>query len=368
MKERFYYLSFSLVNGIGPKRFENLLKHFKTAEKAWQSNPEKLKELGFSDFVIKNFEKTKETLDIRFYIQKLKVKKVSFIALCDEGYPELLKTIPNPPIVLFIKGNIKAVGFKKTIGIVGTRKITNYGREVTDIFSKELSLSGFTVVSGLAMGVDSQAAQSAIEAGGRTIAVLGNGVDICVPSTNEGLYDRILDGYGIIVSEFPLGFSPTKGSFPSRNRIIAGLSLGVLVTEGAKDSGSLITADWAFKYKRKVFAVPGPITSYLSVAPLKLIERGAKLVTSANDICKELKIQSPELKVKRQKIRVQNVTKEERQILELLENESLHFDEIVRRLKFEPSLIGSTLSILEVKGIVESFEGGFYRLSKYESY
>ena len=365
MEERFFYLCFSLVPGIGPKKFGLLLKNFKTAKTAWRASFADLKHAGLSEGLIIKFEKVRSELDIKNYLENLKRKKVSFLAYCDREYPKLLKEIPNPPIVLFVKGNIKNINFKKTIGIVGTRRITNYGREVTDIFSGELSASGFTVVSGLAMGVDSEAAKSAIEAGGKTIAVLGNGVDICVPSINESLYDKILDGNGIIVSEFPLGFSPTKGTFPSRNRIIAGLSLGVLVTEGAKDSGSLITADYAFKFTRKVFAIPGPITSQLSVAPLKLIESGAKLVTSANDICMELGVKRGKSEAK--KI-IKADTKEEQKIIDLLENESLHFDEIVRRLKFEPSFIGSILSVLEIKGIIESFEGGFYRLCKYESY
>ena len=149
----------------------------------------------------------------------------------------LLAQIPNPPIILFVRGNPLLIDFENTIGVVRTRKITEYGREVTKIFSSGLATNGITIVSGLAIGVDTVAAWSAIEAGGKTIAVLGNGVDLCFPSTNEKLYDKILQNNGVIVSEFPLGQSPTMGSFPSRNRIIAGLSLGVLVTEGARDSG-----------------------------------------------------------------------------------------------------------------------------------
>ncbi|MCL5019075.1 MAG: DNA-processing protein DprA [Patescibacteria group bacterium] len=363
MEERNYYLAFSLVKGIGPKTFANLLKYFKTAEKTWKANPTELKKAGLGDRLIQKFEKARSELDIKNYLEKLKQKKASFIALCDKEYPKLLASIDNPPIILFVKGDISKVSLDKTIGIVGTRKITNYGREVTKLFSNDLASNGFTIVSGLAMGVDSVASESAIEASGKTIAVLGSGVDLCFPSVNKPLYDKILDNNGIIVSEFPLGFSPTKGSFPSRNRIIAGLSKGVLVTEGAQDSGALITADYAFKFNRKVFAIPGPITSSLSVAPLKLIEKGAKLVTSADDILKEFRIQGSELRIKTQNSKVKGETKEEQKILSLLENESLHFDEIVRRLKLEPPLIGSTLSILEVKGIiVKSLEGGFYKI------
>ncbi len=372
MDERNYYLGFSLVNGIGPKTFNLLLKHFKSVEKAWNASSKGLKEVGLGDKLIIKFEKARSELNIKNYLERLKQKKASFIALCDKEYPKLLKEIPNPPIVLFVRGDISKVNLERTIGVVGTRKITNYGREVTKLFSFDLALNGFTVVSGLAMGVDAVASWSAIEARGKTIAVLGNGVDLCFPSSNEQLYDKILNGNGVIVSEFPLGQSPTLGSFPSRNRIIAGLSLGVLVTEGAKDSGSLITADYAFKFNRKVFAIPGPITSSLSKAPLKLIERGAKLVVDAEDVLKEFKISSSvshfakalrDKKASDGQAKFKNLTKEELKILTLLENESLGFDEIVRKVNMDSSKVGSLLSVMEIKGFIKNNEG-FYSLSR----
>ncbi len=165
---------------------------------------------------------------------------------------------------------------------------------------------------------------------------MGNGVDLCFPSSNEKLYDEILNGNGCIISEFPLGQTPTVGSFPSRNRIIAGLSLGVLVTEGARDSGSLITAEYAFKFNRKVFAVPGPITSQLSVAPLKLIEKGSKLVTSAEDIMKELKIQNSKAKTTTQNLKFKYLTKDELKIIKLLEAANL----------------ATILSMMEINGLM----------------
>ncbi len=356
MQERDYYLGFSLVNGIGPKTFSLLLKHFKSAKNAWNSNSSDLKRAGLSDKLIKKLEDFKTSFSFAKYQEKLKHKKASFVALCDKEYPKLLSSIENPPIVLFVKGDISKVDFEKTIAIVGTRKITNYGKEVTKLFSTDLASNGFTIVSGLAMGVDAVASSSAIEAKGKTIAVMGNGVDLCFPSSNEKLYDKIFEGNGIIVSEFPLGQGPTLGSFPSRNRIIAGLSLGVLVTEGAEDSGSLITAEYAFKFKRKVFAVPGPITSSLSVAPLKLIEKGAKLVTSAEDIAKIFNSQFL-ISNERQKktyIKNDNLSKDELTILQILENEALHFDEIVKKLKQDSAKTAIVLSMMEIKGLVKS--------------
>jgi len=361
MLERNYYLAFSLTNGIGPKTFISLIQYFKTAEKAWTSTSNELKKAGLSDRLIQKLEKARNELDIKSYLEKLKHKKASFIALCDKNYPKLLSQIPNPPIVLYTKGDTSIIDFEKTIGVVGTRKITDYGREVTKLFSFDLASSGFTIVSGLAMGVDAVASASAIEANGKTIAVMGNGVDLCFPSSNEQLYDKILNGNGVIVSEFPLGQGPTLGSFPSRNRIIAGLSLGVLVTEGAKDSGSLITADYAFKFKRAVFAVPGPITSSLSKAPLKLIERGAKLVVDADDVLKEFKISSS-AKASEGHAKLKNLSKDELKIIQILQNEALHFDEIVRKINIDSSKTAIILSMMEIKGIIKN-SGSNYSLS-----
>ena len=410
MKERDYYLAFALVNGIGPKTFAKLIANLGSAKKAWLSDAKELKKAGLGEKLIQRFEKFRKEFSFEEHKNKLAQKEASFIALCDKEYPKLLSQIPNPPIVLFVKGdpsilwdtvvarqsrfsddarqtstkllkqarslneslslsltNKALTAFDSPqseqtplIAIVGTRKITNYGREVTKLFSSELSLSGVTIVSGLAMGVDAEAAWGALHAGGKTIAVLGNGVDMCFPSSNRALYDKILKGNGCIVSEFPLGQSPTVGSFPSRNRIIAGLSLGVLVTEGAKDSGSLITADYAFKFNRKVFAVPGPITSQLSVAPLRLIEKGAKLVASTEDILKELNFKYSKAKTDSKGVRLRNLSKDELKIVQLLENEGLFFDEIVRQSGISAAKLATLLSMMEIKGIIKSSGNGIY--------
>jgi DNA processing protein len=259
---------------------------------------------------------------------------------------------------LFTRGDFNSVNFEKTVGVVGTRKITNYGLTVTKMFAADLALSGFTVVSGLAMGVDAVAGWSAISAGGKTVAVLGSGIDLCYPPVNKPLYDKIIAGGGVVVSEFPMGLQPNPGTFPSRNRIIAGLSLGVLVTEGAEDSGSLITANEALALNRPAFAIPGPITSSLSKAPLKLIEKGGRLVTSAEDICRELKT-SPFAKASEGQAKLQNLSKDELKIVQLLENEGLSFDEIVRLSKLNSSVIASLISMLEIKGIIARSDGFF---------
>jgi len=200
-----------------------------------------------------------------------------------------------------------------------------------------------------------------LENQGKTIAVLGCGVDCCNPRENQGIYNSILKSGNCIVSEFPLQMKPTQWSFPARNRIIAGLSQAVLVTEGAEDSGSLITAEFALKFGRKVFAVPGPITSSMSKGPYKLIAKGAVLVTSAEDIFRELKTPAfAKASAGKQNSKVSNATGEEQVILDLLQNENLHFDEIVRRTKLKPSHLSSLLSMMEIKGMVKSLDGGMF--------
>jgi DNA processing protein len=362
MDERNYYLGFALISGIGPKRFASLLKTFKTAKQAWEASETELKTAGLGNAFTQKLLDSRKEFNFSAYSQKMKQAKVGFVALCDKNYPQLLKKLDDSPLVLFTRGDFNSVNFERTIGVVGTRKITNYGTTVTKMFTTDLALSGFTIVSGLAMGVDAVAGWSAILAGGKTVAVLGSGIDLCYPPVNKPLYDKIIKGGGVVVSEFPMGMQPNPGTFPSRNRIIAGLSLGVLVTEGAEDSGSLITANEALVINRPAFAIPGPITSALSKAPLKLIEKGGKLVTSAEDILKQLKVQTPSLKTASQSSRLENLSKNELKIVQLLENEGLSFDEIVRRSKLDSSIVASLISMLEIKGILVRSEG-FFQLS-----
>ncbi|HUD09496.1 MAG TPA: DNA-processing protein DprA [Patescibacteria group bacterium] len=367
MQERDYYLGFALVSGIGPKRFASLLTTFKSAKNIWLASEIELKAAGLGPISTQKFINFKKEFDFGSYSKKMKKAGVSFVALCDKNYPQLLKVLDDAPIVLFTRGDFSSINFERTIGVVGTRKITTYGTTVTKMFATDLALVGLTIISGLAMGVDAVAGWSAIEAGGKTIAVLGSGIDLCYPPVNKPLYDKIIAGGGVVVSEFPIGMEPNPGTFPSRNRIIAGLSLGVLVTEGAEDSGSLITANEALAINRPAFAIPGPITSSLSKAPLKLIQKGGKLVTSAEDIIKIFKSQlliSNQISISKvQDQKFANLSKDELKIVQLLENEGLSFDEIVRRCKLNSSKIGSLLSMMEIKGIIKNSDGLFQLIS-----
>jgi DNA processing protein len=384
MTERSYWLGFSSFSGIGPGKFGKLLLEFGTAEAAWNADFASLEKV-LGKALTPKFVDFRDTFSIETYETRLKKAGVSFLILIDKDYPGLLKQIKKPPFVLYYKGNKNLVIARseatkqslkeiaalptvarndKLIAIVGTRRITEYGKQVTESLTTDLVNNGFIIVSGLALGVDATAHRTTIENKGKTIAVLGCGVDCCSPEENTTLYDRILESGGAIVSEYPLGTSPTKGSFPSRNRIIAGLSQGVLVTEGSADSGALYTADEAFNLMRPVFAVPGPITSSLSKGPHGLIAKGAKLISGADEIIEILGTTGTTSTTSTTgKKHLKGSTREEQKIIDALQNESLHFDEIVKRTKIKSSKLGSILSLMEMKGMLRGLGAGNFSLS-----
>lgn len=354
--ERNYYLFFSKAPGIGRKKFDLLLRNFGSAKKAFESNDkELLKILG--EKLTNNFLEFRKEFSIEKYLENLDKQKINFIALSEIKYPVNLKKISNPPVVLYTKGKYEFNSLEKYLAVVGTRRVTSYGKSVTEMFASKLASEKIVIVSGLALGVDGLAHKSSLEVSGKTVAVLGNGVDMPFPRENQKIYDEIISSGGLIVSEYAPGTLPTIGTFPARNRIVAGISDGILVTEGASDSGSLITANYGLEFGRKVFAIPGPVTSNLSAAPLKLIEKGARLVVSPDDVLKELGVNKSSEKI--EKIKSEN--KDEQKIIEMLENESLSFDEIVRKIKFDSSRVGTILSLMEIKGIIKN-SGGNYSL------
>ncbi len=356
------YVGFSVFPGIGPLRFSLLFSYFGSAEKAWRADSKTLKAIKLGDKLTDAFVdfRKKFDLEIDAYLRQLVSMHISVVTITDARYPKLLKQIPDAPFLLYIRGkrNETPINFEKTIGIVGTRKITPYGAEITKRLVRDLVANGFTIVSGLAYGVDAVAHQTAIDEGGKTIAVLGCGVDVIAPPSNTNLYNEIIAGHGAIVSEMPLGMRPNKGLFPARNRIISGLSLGVVVTEGADDSGALITARNAGEQGREVFAVPGPITSPYSKGPLKLLKNGAKIVESVDDILEELGMTKNQLR-KGTPYEAKNLpkgeTKEEQKILDLLVDREMHIDELARSSGLAIGVAFSTISILEMKGKIRDW-------------
>jgi DNA processing protein len=285
-------------------------------------------------------------------------ERIETISINDEEYPELLKEVKGAPKVLYYRGEIKRI--EQCFAVVGTRRYSYYGKQVALEIAGDLVEAGLTVVSGLAPGIDTFCHQAVVEKNKRTIAVLGTGLDekSIYPQSNSKLAEKILETGGCLISEYPPGTRGTNFTFPQRNRIISGLSLGVLVIEAKEKLGALITAEWARKQGRKIFAVPGLIHSSNSKGPHKLIKEGAKLVENANDILSELKL--PEI-TKPDFIEGEN--KEEISILESLKEESLYVDKIIEKTKLPAASVASTLAILEIKGKVRNLGGNIYAIS-----
>lgn len=367
--ETAHWVAFSVFPGIGPVRFGLMLERFKTAYAAWHAPVRALREIGLSDTLVSSFASFRKTFDLEDYLGKLKALGVVVLPQSHAKYPELLKQIPDAPFLLYVKARTRQdkIDLTKTIAVVGTRNITHYGAEVTRNIVTELVSYGFTIVSGLAYGVDQVAHETAIEMGGKTIAVLGCGIDIIAPPSNARLYHAIsAEGHGAIVSEMPLGLRPNKGLFPARNRIISGLSLGVVVTEGADDSGALITARNAAEQGREVFAVPGPITSPYSKGPAKLLKNGAKLVESVADILEELNmpVQRPISESYIHKRISELSSKEEKIIVQTIAEGRMHIDQITREANLTTSDVAAILTILEMKGIVKDFGEKVYGINE----
>ncbi|HPD01412.1 MAG TPA: DNA-processing protein DprA, partial [Acetivibrio sp.] len=265
-----YWIWLSSVPGVGAVKSRKLLEHFKDIESVWNAKGDELVILPFlsrTDVINLTDEKIKKNADIQ--LENILKHGIKAVTIEDDMYPVSLKNIYDPPIVLYMKGNIEKD--EKFLAIVGSRRASSYGIKMAQTIAAELSKYGITVVSGMARGIDSYAHKGAIEAGGRTIAVLGCGLDIVYPSENKKLMENIISS-GACVSEYLPGTSPIPGNFPARNRIISGISLGVIVIEAGERSGSLITADFALEQGREVFALPGNVNNYNSTGTNKLIK------------------------------------------------------------------------------------------------
>lgn len=359
MKEENYWLGFACCNGIGPVKFELLLRYFHSAKAAWNASEADLITSGIGRATVEKLITYRATFDLSGYARELQKKNIQFM-IRHEEYPPQLAQIERAPYLLFFIGRKEVLFDDQLIGVVGTRKITPYGKYITERIVSDLVAAGYTIVSGLALGVDAIAHASALNEGGKTIAVLGSGIDICTPRENERLYNKIITSGSVVLSEFPPGYPPLKGSFPSRNRIIAGLSQGIVVTEGAEDSGSLITAQFAKMYNRKIFAVPGPITSHVSKGPHRLIKNGASLVSAAQDISIAFG-KDPHIMVNQQ---IEGDNEDEKIVIKLLMNGPMHLDEIVKYSQRTPSALGGVLTMMEMKGYITQVTDGFFTRGK----
>jgi DNA processing protein len=364
LDELAYWVAFSRIIGIGPVSFRLLLTYFSDdVAAAWKASSKELALAGLGQKVIDSFIKQRASCNPQKELERLERLRISVITMKDRDYPTLLKDIPNSPPVLYVAGTLKKEEDQFALGVVGTRKASAYGRQVTEQFAKELAQGHVTVVSGLAHGIDTIAHTATLDAGGRTIAVLACGLDIIYPPENLNLAKRIVEsGQGALITEFPLGVKPDARNFPARNRIISGLSLGVLVTEAPKQSGALITANFALEHGRDVFAVPQNIYSAGAGGVNKLIQDGAHLVTNVNDILFSLNLFMIPQQIEIQEILPENA--EEQALLALLSHDPVHIDEIIRDAGLPTMTVTSTLMMMELKGMVRQVGGMQYVLGR----
>lgn len=355
-----YWLGFNLVKGIGPAKIQALLDFFGDLSVAWEADDRQLAQVGIDSRTIKAFRETRSSVDLDAYLDKVHNSGTKVLTWDSEGYPRYLREIPAPPPVLYVAGEIEEAD-EWAVAVVGTRRLSPYGRQVTYELVSGLVRNNITVVSGLALGIDGVAHETAIKRGGRTLAVLGSGIDCLYPPQHRELARRIVrEKRGAIISDYPMGTQPDARNFPPRNRIISGLSLGVIVVEAGGRSGALITATFALEQNREVFAVPGPITKNTSAGTNRLIQQGAKLVSSVDDVLEELN-----LTMVPQQIAVKKVapdTKEEAALLEHLSPDPIHVDDLCRATGLDSAQVGSTLTMMELKGMVQQVGGMRYVL------
>lgn len=346
LEELAYWIAFNRVSGIGPVSFKSLLDYFQDdLAAAWQADSRELSQAGLTQKAIENVIKLRSASTPQQELEKLERLRIRVITWKDKSYPPLLREIDDAPPVLYTYGKLTEAD-QFALAVVGTRNSTTYGRQVTERIVTELVKGQVTIVSGLALGIDTIAHTSALDGGGRTIAVLACGLDIIYPPMNRGLARRIVEsGQGALITEYPLGIQPEGGNFPARNRIISGLSLGVLVAEAPPKSGALITASFALKQGREVFGIPGSILSNRSAGVNKLIQDGARPVMDVRDILEALNLFLIPQHVEMQAVLPDN--DEERKLLKLMSHEPCHVDELIRESELPTTTVTATLMMME---------------------
>lgn len=323
-----------------------------------------LEAVGLPTRILHEFLQFRKNCCIADYIHLLRKSNVGVLTSDDERYPQRLRAIPDAPFVLYVTGkkSNEVWDIANAVAVVGTRKMTAYGRAVTKQLVTDLVAQGFTIVSGMALGIDAVAHQTALDVGGRTIAVLGCGVNVIAPAWNSGLYHQIVHcGQGAVMSEMPLSHRPGKGLFPARNRIISGLSLGVIVVEGAQTSGALITAKFAAEQGREVMAVPGPVTSLYSDGPAVLLKQGATLVRNGTDVIEALGMTARPERTRSGSTPSDPLTQ---RLLQSLANGACSIDDLVIRSRERTEDVLAALTILELQGVVVQISSQTYSLTQ----
>lgn len=369
-----YWIGFNRAKGIGPARLNALIQYFGSIEVAWNASPKEWKAAGLDQRTLASLKTTRETCNLDAELRAVERLGARVITFVDEEYPPLLRQIYDPPPVLYIKGTLTEADHW-AIAVVGTRRATSYGKAMTQEIVAPLVQRGLTIVSGLARGIDAIAHQAALDAGGRTIAVMANGIDQVYPPEHRDLAAAIVE-QGALVTEHPIGEQPEGSHFIPRNRIVSGLCLGTVVVEAGETSGALKTANLALEQGREVFAVPGNALAPTSKGPNALIQAGAKMITSADDILSELNIDSvaPRERAQRRVARpaaekdtshvedsdrgeiAEDIPTSETEslVLRYLSAKPQHVDELAQQSGLSVAQVNTALTMLEVRGLIEN--------------
>jgi DNA processing protein len=355
-----FFVGFNLVPGIGPVKVRALLDHFGDLETAWHAASADLHRVGLDQRAVGNLLAVRAKVDLDAEVERVHRAGAAILTWDDSAYPKHLRSIDAPPPVLYVKGELRLED-EWAVAVVGTRRASVYGKEATRQLAGDLACNRVTVVSGLARGIDAHAHRAALDAGGRTIAVLGSGIDIIYPVEHAKLAAEIIE-HGALLTDYPLGTPPESGNFPPRNRIISGLALGVVIVEAGEGSGALITADFALEQGRDVFAVPGNIFNRGSVGTNKLIQQGAKLVLTVQDILEELNLTMVSQQAELREVVPEDET--EAALLKFISAEPIHVDEIGRQVGLPIEQVSSTLAMMELKGMVRQVGGMSYVIAR----
>jgi len=344
-----YWVAFNRIPGIGRVRSSLLEKHFGRLENAWTATPAELRAAGLDEKTAAAIVAPRPKISPGAEMERLGRYGVQAITWNDPAYPPRLKEIYDLPPVLYVRGELTEAD-EWALAVVGTRRPTPYGRQVAEHLATDVAAQRVTIVSGLAKGIDTIAHRSALEVGGRSLAVFACGLDIVYPAENERLARDIMER-GALLSEYPLGTRPRAENFPRRNRILSGLSLGVMLTEADETSGAMITARLVLEQNREVFAIPGSILSPVSRGTNHLIQEGAKLVRECTDILEELNLTAVARQIEMREVLPESET--ESALLKQLSAEPTHIDEVCRKSGLSAAEVSGTLAMMELKGLVK---------------
>lgn len=354
-----YWIGFSSIEQIDSSFMQRLYNYFGNIEKAFNATHQELSCIeGLSVRKAENFLKIRDKMNLDKVFKTIQDRGIKYLTFEDERYPELLKNITDPPVVLYYKGDLDSCNFKRTVAFVGSRKATYNAKEALKYIISQLANTDICVVSGLASGIDSVAHLSAIENNLKTIGVIASGFDYVYPTSNKQLYEKIENGNGVIFSEYYPTFEPLKFRFPQRNRIVTGLSYGTVVAEASLKSGALISANLTLEQGRELMCIPGIITNPNTQGIYKLLKQGATMITCANDILEalgwEIKIGNPK------QLSFENLDESEVKILEAVTVEAQNVDAIINMTSISLENVLSYLTMMELKGIIKKVNGDYY--------